>query len=70
MIIIATPDMVAPIILKEEIMQLETPATIAQKDEIELLQIYRKAKALKYADINVSIQEGARVKLWLTEKMK
>jgi len=62
--------MVASIILKEEIMQFETPATIAQKDEIELLQIYRKAKALKYADINVSIQEGARVKLWLTEKMK
>ena len=51
-------------------MQFETPATIAQKDEIELLQIYRKAKSLKYADINVSIQEGARVKLWLTEKMK
>ena len=42
----------------------------AQKDEIELLQIYRKAKSLKYADINVSIQEGARVKLWLTEKMR
>ena len=50
--------------------QLEGAATTTQKDELELLQIYRKAKALKYADINVSIQEGARVKLWLTEKMR
>lgn len=50
--------------------QMESVSTVAQKDEIELLQIYRKAKALKYADINVSIQEGARVKLWLTEKMR
>lgn len=41
-----------------------------QKDEHELLQVYRKAKALRYADINIAIQEGIRVKMWLTEKMR
>ncbi len=40
------------------------------KDEVEILHAYRKAKSLKYADINIAIQEGIRVKLWLTEKMK
>ncbi len=40
------------------------------KDETELLKAYRKAKKLGYADIAVTIQEGKRVKLWLTEKIK
>ncbi len=40
------------------------------KDEAELLKAYRKAKKLGYADIAVTIQEGKRVKLWLTEKIK
>jgi len=39
-------------------------------DESEVLNIYRKAKMLKYADISIAIQEGKRVKLWLTEKRK
>ncbi len=39
-------------------------------EEREVLEVYRKAKALKYADINIAIQEGIRVKLWLTEKRK
>ncbi len=45
------------------------PNTIGQ-DEAELLKIYRKAKRIGYADISVTIQEGKRVKLWLTEKIK
>jgi hypothetical protein len=39
-------------------------------DELELLEVYRKAKAMKFADIAVTIQEGKRVKMWLTEKMR
>ncbi len=46
------------------------PVATVQKDEMELIQVYRKAKALRFADINVAIQEGIRVKLWLTEKRK
>lgn len=41
-----------------------------EKDENEVLDAYRRAKKLGYADIVITIQEGARVKLWLTEKMK
>lgn len=41
-----------------------------QKDENEVLEVYRKAKMLGYADITITVQEGSRVKLWLTEKMK
>ena len=40
------------------------------KDELQMLEVYRRAKRLGYADIQVSIQEGTRIKLWLTEKMK
>ncbi len=43
---------------------------ITAQDEKEVLQVYRKAKALRFADIEMAIQEGSRVKLWLTEKMK
>lgn len=49
---------------------LEANERMISKDEEELLQIYRRAKSLKYADINIAIQEGNRVKLWLTEKMR
>ncbi len=41
-----------------------------EKDENEVLEIYRKAKLMGYADITITVQEGSRVKLWLTEKMK
>ncbi len=41
-----------------------------EKDENEVLEIYRKAKMMGYADITITVQEGCRVKLWLTEKMK
>jgi hypothetical protein len=43
---------------------------VIAEDEKEVLQVYRKAKALRFADIEMAIQEGSRVKLWLTEKMK
>jgi len=50
--------------------RVERRSTALPKDEHEVLHAYRKAKSLKYADINIAIQEGMRVKLWLTEKMK
>jgi hypothetical protein len=40
------------------------------REEQELLNVYRRAKRMGYADITISIQEGRRVKLWLTEKFK
>ena len=40
------------------------------QDEVELLESYRKAKQIQYADIEITIQEGRRTKLWLTEKMR
>lgn len=55
---------------QEERRKVERRSGVLLKDEHELIQTYRKAKALKYADINIAIQEGNRVKLWLTEKLK
>ncbi len=48
----------------------QVAAADLQKDESEVLEIYRKAKMMGYADITITVQEGSRVKLWLTEKMK
>lgn len=48
----------------------ESRNMVMAMDEIELLNAYRRAKTFKYADLIISIQEGLRVKLWLTEKMK
>lgn len=45
-------------------------AEVLQEDEVQLLKVYRKAKSMGYADISVTVQEGIRVKLWLTEKMR
>jgi hypothetical protein len=39
-------------------------------DEIDVIQVYRRAKKIKYSEITIAIQEGERVKLWLTEKRK
>lgn len=47
-----------------------TKNVILEKDELELIQAYRRAKRMRFADINLTIQEGTRVKLWLTEKLK
>jgi hypothetical protein len=41
-----------------------------QPDELEVLEAYRKAKEMKFADVTIAIQEGLRVKLWLTEKRR
>ena len=48
----------------------EPQASIIQYDESQVLEVYRRAKRLGYADIAITIQEGVRVKLWLTEKSK
>lgn len=40
------------------------------QDETEMLEAYRRAKRMGYADLSITIQEGTRVKLWLTEKMR
>jgi len=40
------------------------------EDEAEVLKSYRRAKELRFADINIGIQDGVRVKLWLTEKRR
>lgn len=37
-------------------------------DEREIVDAYRKAKRLRHSDISISIQEGQRVKLWITKK--
>ncbi len=44
--------------------------TYLAHDESEIIEIYRRAKHLGYADILITVQEGCRVKLWLTEKRK
>ncbi len=43
---------------------------LTEKDELELIEQYRRAKMLRYADIAITIQDGKRTKLWLTEKMQ
>ena len=57
-------------ITEQERRKAERRSSAIPKDEHELLQAYRRAKALKHAELTVAIQEGKRVKLWLTEKMK
>jgi len=37
-------------------------------DEERLIAKYRQAKAMKWADINISIEAGSIAKLWVTEK--
>lgn len=58
-------------IAKEEQETGEATAPIRlTHDEVEVVEAYRRAKRMAYADIAVTIQEGKRVKLWLTEKKK
>lgn len=49
---------------------LNRDAHLLMQDEHEILEVYRKAKRMGYADITISVQEGSRVKLWLTEKLR
>lgn len=39
-------------------------------DEIELIELYRRAKKLRNSEITIAIQDGKRMKLWLTEKRR
>ena len=48
----------------------EAHALHLSAEEIELLRVYRRAKSMEFADISITIQEGKRVKMWLTEKLK
>jgi hypothetical protein len=61
---------VAPAVKKSVSDASDIIAPEVPRDEKEVLHIYRKAKQMGYADISISIQEGKRVKLWLTEKLK
>lgn len=59
--------------MSSQVVELQAPASLAPsllKDETELLMAYRKAKRMGFADLAVTVQEGARVKLWITEKMR
>lgn len=45
------------------------PQPVSQ-DEAELIVMYRRAKSFGFADIMISINDGRRIKLWLTEKQR
>lgn len=38
------------------------------RDEQEVLNVYRKAKAMRFADVTISFEDGHIKKLWVTEK--
>lgn len=40
------------------------------QDEVDILETYRRAKEMQFSDIEISIQDGLRTKLWLTEKRR
>jgi hypothetical protein len=40
------------------------------RDENDVLTVYRRAKQAGFADIEITIQDGKRIKLWLTEKWR
>jgi hypothetical protein len=40
------------------------------RDENDVLTVYRRAKQSGFADIEITIQDGKRIKLWLTEKWR
>ena len=39
-------------------------------DEVELIHMYRRAKKLHHSEITIAVQDGKRIKLWLTEKRR
>ena len=39
-------------------------------DEVELVHMYRRAKKLHHSEITIAVQDGKRIKLWLTEKRR
>lgn len=48
----------------------ETILCYLTRDENDVVRVYRRAKSIGYADMTVTVQDGRRVKLWLTEKMR
>jgi len=56
--------------LRESEAEISGRPSVLLKDEREMIEAYRRAKRLGYADIAVTIQNGMRVKLWLTEKVR
>ncbi len=38
------------------------------KDEQEVIDVYRKARAMRFADVVISFEDGNIKKLWVTEK--
>lgn len=40
------------------------------KEEIQVIKALRRAKSCQNADLLVSFQDGKKIKLWITEKMK
>ena len=40
------------------------------RDENDVLTVYRRAKQAGFADIEITIQDVKRIKLWLTEKWR
>lgn len=61
---------VTPTLLKPILKVSLGSAESLSMEEVEMLEAYRKAKRKNFADIYVSFQEGKRVKLWLTEKLR
>lgn len=51
---------------------METVKTdlVLTQDELEVLEAYRRAKNIKFADVVITVDRGERVKLWVTEKRK
>lgn len=39
-------------------------------DETEVIHMYRRAKKFRNAEMTIAVQDGKRIKLWLTEKRR
>lgn len=39
-------------------------------DEQQVINVYRRTKSIMFADIQITIADGERVRLWFTEKIK
>jgi hypothetical protein len=61
---------VSPLTKDKIVNDMEVRNPDIPNDEREVLAVYRRAKSMGYADVSIAIQEGKRVKLWLTEKLR
>lgn len=39
-------------------------------DETEVIHLYRRAKKIRNSEMTIAVQDGKRIKLWLTEKRR